>query len=158
MTVPTHPWAQPATTHVNNTRSCKCSLDAPDDKRKYCSKHVEQSRNNKLHLVCYLCKLFFKLVCPLHIHMNILASFLTKGWRIKAICISVHLSLQIKNNLSNFCSSPLQNVICFCTVPKKSFVQKNKIKVYDVTVRLSARPSGLSTYFSSERLNTVLVN
>jgi hypothetical protein len=33
---------------VNNTRSCTCSLDAPDDEWKYRSKHVEQSRNNKL--------------------------------------------------------------------------------------------------------------
>ena len=36
------------TTHVYNTRSCKYSLDAPDDERKYRSKHVEQPRNNKL--------------------------------------------------------------------------------------------------------------
>jgi hypothetical protein len=35
-------------THVNNTRSCIYSLDAPDDERKYRSKHVERSRNNKL--------------------------------------------------------------------------------------------------------------
>jgi len=33
---------------VNNTRSCKYSLDPPDDERKYRSKRVEQSRNNKL--------------------------------------------------------------------------------------------------------------
>jgi hypothetical protein len=39
---------QPAMTHENNTRSCTYSLDAPDDERKYHSKHVEQSRNNKL--------------------------------------------------------------------------------------------------------------
>jgi hypothetical protein len=48
LSVPTQPWQQPTTTHVNNTRSCICSEDAPDDERKYCSKHVEHSRNNKL--------------------------------------------------------------------------------------------------------------
>jgi hypothetical protein len=31
-----------------NTRGCKYSLDAPDDERKYRSKHVEQPKNNKL--------------------------------------------------------------------------------------------------------------
>ena len=36
------------TTYVNNTRSCEYSLYAPDDERKYRSKHVKQSRNNKL--------------------------------------------------------------------------------------------------------------
>jgi len=44
----TVPWNQPAATHVYNTRSCKYSLDAPDDERKCRSKHVEQPRNNKL--------------------------------------------------------------------------------------------------------------
>jgi hypothetical protein len=39
---------QPAATYVCNTRSCKYGLDAPDDERKYGSKHVEQLRNNKL--------------------------------------------------------------------------------------------------------------
>ena len=33
---------------MNKTRSCKYSKDAPHDVRKYRSKHVEQSRNNKL--------------------------------------------------------------------------------------------------------------
>jgi len=35
-------------TQEHNTRSCTYGLDAPDDKQKYRSKHVEQSRNNKL--------------------------------------------------------------------------------------------------------------
>jgi hypothetical protein len=38
-------WYQPAATYVCKSRS---SLDAPDDERKYCLKHVEQPRNNKL--------------------------------------------------------------------------------------------------------------
>ena len=42
------PRYQPVTTNKNNTRSCTYSLDAPDDERIYRSKHVEQSRNNKL--------------------------------------------------------------------------------------------------------------
>ena len=46
--VPNLPWNRPATTHVYNTRGCKYSLYAPDDERRYCSKHVEQPRNNKL--------------------------------------------------------------------------------------------------------------
>jgi hypothetical protein len=33
---------------VYNTRGRKYSLDAPDDERKYRSKHIEQPRNNKL--------------------------------------------------------------------------------------------------------------
>jgi hypothetical protein len=41
-------YSRPATAHVYNTRSCKYSLDAPDDERKYHSKHVEQPRYNKL--------------------------------------------------------------------------------------------------------------
>ena len=40
---------------VYNTRSCKCRLDAPDDERKYPSKHVEQPRNNKLSYTVASC-------------------------------------------------------------------------------------------------------
>jgi len=54
-TVPTLPWNQLAMTHVDNTRSCKYSLDAPDDERKYRSKHVEQPRNNKLSYTVASC-------------------------------------------------------------------------------------------------------
>jgi hypothetical protein len=46
---------QPATTCVNNTKRCKYSSDAPDDERKYRSKHVEQSRNNKLSYTVASC-------------------------------------------------------------------------------------------------------
>jgi len=41
-------YSRPATVHVYNNRSCKYSLDAPDDGRKYHFKHVEQPRYNKL--------------------------------------------------------------------------------------------------------------
>ena len=51
-------WQQPATTYVNNTRSCTYSLDAPHDERKYRSKHVEQRRNNKLSNSCILLVIF----------------------------------------------------------------------------------------------------
>jgi len=51
----TYPWLQPAATYVNNTRSCKYSCDAPDDERKYRSKHVELSRNNKLSYTVASC-------------------------------------------------------------------------------------------------------
>jgi hypothetical protein len=44
-----------AKTYVNNTRSCKYSLDAPDDERKYLSKHVKQLRNNKLSYTFATC-------------------------------------------------------------------------------------------------------
>jgi len=47
--VPTLPIKPAATTHVYNARHCKYSLDAPDDERKYRSKQVEQTRNNKLY-------------------------------------------------------------------------------------------------------------
>ena len=47
-TFPPHPRYLPAATYVNNIRSCKYSCDAPDDERKYRSKHVELSMNNKL--------------------------------------------------------------------------------------------------------------
>ena len=40
---------------VCNTRSCKYSLDTPDDERKYRSKHVEQPRNNKLSYTAASC-------------------------------------------------------------------------------------------------------
>jgi len=53
--VPTLPWNRPATTHVYNTRGCKYSLDVPDDERKYRSKHVEHSRNNKLSYTVASC-------------------------------------------------------------------------------------------------------
>jgi hypothetical protein len=36
------PWQQPTMTHVNKTISCNYSKDAPDDERKYRSKHVGQ--------------------------------------------------------------------------------------------------------------------
>jgi hypothetical protein len=49
------PAGQPLTTYVNNTRSCKYSWDAPDDGWKYRSKHVEQSRNNKLFYTVASC-------------------------------------------------------------------------------------------------------
>jgi hypothetical protein len=49
------PRYRPAMTHENNTRSCTYSLDAPDDERKYCSKHVEQSRNIKLYYTVVSC-------------------------------------------------------------------------------------------------------
>jgi hypothetical protein len=43
-----------AVTYVCITKSCKNSLEAPDDERKYRSKHVEESRDNKLyHTVAY---------------------------------------------------------------------------------------------------------
>jgi len=54
---------RPATTHVYNTRGCKYSLDAPDDERKYRSKHVEQPRNNKLSYTVDLVGYFRKLNC-----------------------------------------------------------------------------------------------
>jgi hypothetical protein len=44
------PAYQPATIHDINIRSCTYILDAPDDERKYRSKHLEQSKNNTL---CY---------------------------------------------------------------------------------------------------------
>jgi len=40
---------------VYNTRGCKYSLDAPDDERKFRSKHVEQPRNNKLSYTVASC-------------------------------------------------------------------------------------------------------
>jgi hypothetical protein len=49
------PWQQPTMTHVNKTRSCNYSLDAPDDEQKYSSKHVGQSRNNKLSYTVESC-------------------------------------------------------------------------------------------------------
>jgi len=49
------PRSQPATTHENNTKSCTYSLDVPDDERIYRSKHVEQSRNNKLSYTVASC-------------------------------------------------------------------------------------------------------
>jgi hypothetical protein len=39
----------------HNTSGCKYSLDAPDDERIYRSKHVEQSRNNKLSCIVASC-------------------------------------------------------------------------------------------------------
>ena len=48
-------WYQPAATYVCNTRSCKYSLDAPDDERKHRSKHVEQARNNKFSYTVASC-------------------------------------------------------------------------------------------------------
>ena len=53
--VSTQQWQQPPTTHVNKTRSCNYSKNAPDDERKYRSKHVEQSRNNKLFYTVVSC-------------------------------------------------------------------------------------------------------
>ena len=50
------------TTHVYNTRDCKYSLDAPDDERKYRSKHVEQPRNNKLSYTVASCWSFSYIV------------------------------------------------------------------------------------------------
>jgi len=46
---------RPTTTHVYNIRSCKYSLDAADDERKYRSKRVEQPRNNKLSYTVATC-------------------------------------------------------------------------------------------------------
>ena len=46
---------QPAATYVCNTRSCNYGFDAPDDERKYRSKHVEQPRNNKLSYTVESC-------------------------------------------------------------------------------------------------------
>ena len=43
------------TTHVNNARSCIYSSDTPDDGRQYRSKHVKQSRNNKLSYTVATC-------------------------------------------------------------------------------------------------------
>jgi len=51
----TLPGYQPAVTYVHNTRSCKCSLGAPGDERKYHSKHVEQPVNNKLSYTVASC-------------------------------------------------------------------------------------------------------
>jgi hypothetical protein len=48
-------------THENNTRSCTYSLDAPDDERIYCSKHVEQSGTNKLSYTVASSWSFYKL-------------------------------------------------------------------------------------------------
>jgi hypothetical protein len=46
-----------------NTRGRKYSLGAPNDERKYRSKHVEQARNNKLsYTVAFVCH-FRKLNC-----------------------------------------------------------------------------------------------
>jgi hypothetical protein len=64
--VPTLPWILPATTHVYNTKSCKYSLDAPDDERKYRSKHVEQPRNNKLSYTVASCWSFSYTMSTLH--------------------------------------------------------------------------------------------
>jgi hypothetical protein len=44
-----------AVIHAYNTRGCKYSLNIPDDKRKYRSKHVEQPRNNKLFYTVVSC-------------------------------------------------------------------------------------------------------
>jgi hypothetical protein len=46
---------QLAATYMCNTRSCKYSLDTLDDERNYRSKHVEQSRNNKLSYAVASC-------------------------------------------------------------------------------------------------------
>jgi hypothetical protein len=81
--VPTHPWHQPATTYVNNTRSCKYSWDAPDDERKYCSKHVEQSRNNKLSYTVASCWSFSKIISwtsKLHILSRIKRDIINVHW------------------------------------------------------------------------------
>jgi len=50
---------QPAATYVNNTKSCKYSFDAPDGERKYRSKHVELSSNNKLSYTVASCWSFW---------------------------------------------------------------------------------------------------
>jgi hypothetical protein len=58
-------------TNVSKTRSCNYSLEAPDDERQYRSKHVEQSRNNRiinfptqLHLVGHFYKIFLECLFP----------------------------------------------------------------------------------------------
>jgi len=56
--VPIQPRYQPATAHENNTRSCTYNSDAPDDERKYRSKHVQQWRNNKLSYTIASCRSF----------------------------------------------------------------------------------------------------
>jgi hypothetical protein len=58
--VMTQPWQQPTKTHVNKIRSCNFSYNAPDNKRKYCSKNVAQSRNNKLSHTVVPCWSFCK--------------------------------------------------------------------------------------------------
>ena len=45
-----------------STRSCKYSLDAPDDERKYRSKHVAQPRNNIILHSCILLVIFVKYI------------------------------------------------------------------------------------------------
>ena len=65
------PWQRPATTNVSKTRSCKYSLEAPDDERKYHSKHVEQSWNSKLSYTVASCWSFFVYYILMHGTINI---------------------------------------------------------------------------------------
>jgi len=72
--------------HTWRTRSCNYSEDAPDDERKYSSKHVEQSRNNKLSYTVASCWSFCKNCNMMHGTMNIklknaIAAKLINLWR-----------------------------------------------------------------------------
>jgi hypothetical protein len=66
-------YCQLAATYVCNTRSCKHSLDAPDDERKYRSKHVEQPRNNKLSFTVASCWPFSYIMNTKCLHMYVAA-------------------------------------------------------------------------------------
>jgi len=53
-----HLWHQPAATEVINTRCCIYSQSAPDDERKYRSKHVELTKKNELSDTVASCWVF----------------------------------------------------------------------------------------------------
>ena len=75
-------------TNVSKTRRCNYSLEAPDDERQYRSKHVEQSRNNKI------------INCPTQLHLV---------GHFYEICIMMHGSMNAK-------FSKNLNPLCFITV------------------------------------------
>jgi hypothetical protein len=62
---------------VSKTISCNYSLEAPDDERKYGSKHVEQSRNNgiincpkQLHIVGRFCEISYVAIIDPVVYSN----------------------------------------------------------------------------------------
>jgi hypothetical protein len=67
---------QPTSTHMNKTRSFNYSCDAPDDERKFCFKHVGQSRNNKLFYTFASFWSFCKKCIMMHRSMNVIVLFI----------------------------------------------------------------------------------
>ena len=109
---------RPVSWEIWNWQVSSNSLDAPDDERNYCSKHVEQTRNNKLSYTAASCWSFSQII-----------SWCTEPWISSLLRESVRRMEGIPSSSINTVNKKLIITALHWTTPRETRLTKNREKL-----------------------------